>query len=75
MSDPRPSAPWPSYESGRRLVRRPDQRWIGGVCAAVATYLDVDATLVRLLAVLAFFLGFGLVVPIYLIAWIVIPAA
>ena len=47
---------------------------IGGVCAGVANYFDIDVTLVRLLfaiALLAFSTGFWL----YLILWIVMPAS
>jgi phage shock protein PspC (stress-responsive transcriptional regulator) len=45
---------------------------IGGVCAGIAEYFDVDPTWIRLLAVLLIFAsGFGLVA--YIVAWVVIP--
>ena len=46
---------------------------IGGVCSGLANYFDIDATLVRLLFAIAFFVfssGFW----IYLILWVVMPA-
>jgi phage shock protein PspC (stress-responsive transcriptional regulator) len=56
----------------KRLVRTPDKAMIGGVCAGIAEYFDVDPTWIRLLAVLLIFAsGFGLVA--YIVAWIVIP--
>lgn len=56
----------------KRLQRPPDKAMIGGVCAGIADYFDVDPTWLRLLAVLLIFAsGFGLVA--YIVAWIVIP--
>ena len=56
----------------KRLVRTED-RWIGGVCGAVANYVNVDANVVRLITVLATILGLGSMVIVYIIAWILIP--
>ena len=56
----------------KKLKRPPDTAMIGGVCAGIAEYFDVDPTWIRLLAVLLIFAsGFGLVA--YMIAWVVIP--
>lgn len=56
----------------RRLQRKPDTAMIGGVCAGIADYFNIDPTWIRLLAVLLIFAsGFGLVA--YIVAWIVIP--
>lgn len=56
----------------RRLVRS-DERWVGGVCGAVARYLNIDANVVRLVTVLATVLGLGSMILVYIIAWILIP--
>lgn len=54
------------------LVRRKKNQVIGGVCGALADYFKMDATLLRVLAViLVFVLGTGLF--LYFFAWIVIP--
>jgi phage shock protein C len=60
----------------KRLVRPVAQRKIGGVCAGVAQFLDVDATLVRLLWVILSIYPGALVCGIvfYLIAWLIIPS-
>jgi phage shock protein C len=57
----------------RRLVRRTDDRMIGGVCAGLADHLGLDVTLVRLLTVLITVLGLGSVVIAYLVALVIIP--
>ena len=61
----------------RRLVRRPHEGRLGGVCAGMAEYFDTDVTLVRLAWVVLTLvpgavLG-GLIA--YLAAWLIIPAS
>src|SRR5215510_7796163 len=57
----------------RRLVRRTDNKMLGGVCAGLAEYFGLDPTLVRVLTVLATVLGAGSVIIAYLVAWIIVP--
>jgi phage shock protein PspC (stress-responsive transcriptional regulator) len=57
----------------RRLVRRTDDKMLGGVCAGLADHLGLDPTLVRVLTVLATVLGAGSVVIAYLVAWVIVP--
>lgn len=54
----------------RRLYRSRRERMIAGVAGGLADYFDVDVLIIRLLWILAFFMGGGLV---YLIAWFLIP--
>lgn len=75
---PTPGAPPPpgSPTGGpgpRRLRRRPDEGPIGGVCAGVAEYFNVDPVIVRIAAVVLAFSGPGL--GAYILAWIFVPAA
>jgi len=56
----------------KKLYRARDGKAIGGVCLGLAHYFDVDVTIIRLLWVLAVFLG-GTGLLAYLIAWIIIP--
>ena len=67
MSTPR------RYPHTRRLVRSRDDRWVSGVCGGVADYLGVDANLVRLPVVLGTVLGFGSLLLVYVVAWILVP--
>lgn len=52
----------------RKLWRIPEQGKIKGVCAGIAQYFDVPVKLVRLITVLAFFLGFAFFVVVGYIA-------
>ena len=57
----------------KKLQRDMQHKVIGGVCAGLANYFDVDATLLRLLlAFLILFAGTGF--WLYIILWIVMPA-
>lgn len=57
----------------KKLYRAPeDKSMIGGVCAGIADYFDIDPTLVRL-AFLFIVLARGAGVLAYIIAWIIIP--
>ena len=68
-----PPPPPPHSPRPRRLERRPDDGHIGGVCAGVAEYFDVDPVIVRIAAVVLAFSGPGLAV--YVLAWIFVPEA
>lgn len=64
----------PAPSSSRRLTRSSTDKKIGGVCAGLADYFDLDPTIVRVVWLLAvLFAGTGLLV--YLILWIVLPMA
>jgi phage shock protein PspC (stress-responsive transcriptional regulator) len=57
-----------------RLLRRSlDGRILGGVAAGLARYFSVHVTHVRIALVALSFLG-GAGVPLYLAAWVLIPA-
>ncbi len=56
----------------RKLYRDEQHKVIGGVCAGLAAYLNIDVSIVRVLFLLAFILkGSGGL--IYIIMWIVLP--
>ena len=55
-----------------RLYRSQKNRVIGGVAGGLAEYFRVDVVVVRLLWVLSIFLGGG-GIPVYIIAWIIVP--
>lgn len=57
--------------NGKRLYRSRTSRILCGVCGGIGEYLNIDPTLVRLLAVLLGFSGTGILV--YIIAAIIIP--
>src|SRR5688572_11477138 len=57
----------------RQLTRSTSNRMIAGVCAGLGEYLGIDPTIIRLLAVLAFFTGFSGIVIVYLVMALVVP--
>ena len=58
----------------KKVYRSKENRILGGVCAGLGEYLDVDPTLIRIGFVVATLLGWLVAVPvIYLIMWIAIP--
>ena len=58
-------------EEKKRLTRS-DDKMIGGVCAGLAEYLDIDPTIVRIVWVLMVpFAGFGIL--LYIILWLIMP--
>ncbi len=55
-----------------RLYRDSNDKFIGGVCSGIASYLNVDPAVVRLLfAIIGFGTGIGFLA--YIILWIVLP--
>src|SRR6478735_9297176 len=65
MSTPYPPPP-------RRLMRDPSKKLLGGVCAGLAKYLNMDVNLVRILSVVIT-LFTGIPIVLYLIALFVMP--
>ncbi len=59
--------------TSRKLTRSRDDRWIAGICGGIAEHTGIDATLIRVILVIATILGAGSLVVIYLICWLVIP--
>ncbi len=56
----------------KKLTRSRSDKKIAGVCGGFAQYLEIDATLVRVIwLMLALFGGWGVVG--YLVAWIIMP--
>jgi len=58
----------------KRLFRDPDNKAVGGVCAGISAYFDVDIVWIRLAMFLLIFFG-GISLWVYIILWIVIPEA
>lgn len=58
----------------KQIYRLQSNKMIGGVCAGLAEYLDIDSTLIRLL-----FVAIGVLTALfpmflfYIVAWIIMP--
>ncbi|MCH5226002.1 MAG: PspC domain-containing protein [Muribaculaceae bacterium] len=59
----------------KRLFRDPQNSMLGGVCAGLASYLNMETWVVRLIAVCLLFLSGTTVAIVYIILWIVLPPA
>ncbi len=59
--------------SNNKKLKKTDDRMIFGVCGALAEYFNLDPTLMRIVFVILFFMGFiGLI--FYIILAIIIPS-
>ena len=58
----------------RRLTRNRADAQLGGVCAGLADYFNLDPTLVRVLTVVAVVFTFPIGLFAYLVAWAIMPA-
>jgi phage shock protein C len=56
----------------RKLYRSRTNRQVAGVCGGLAQYLNLDATLIRILFVVLAVLG-GSGIVLYLAMWIIVP--
>ena len=65
-----PASPVPA----KRLMRSSADKKIGGVCAGLADYFDLDPTIVRIVWLLAVFCA-GTGFLLYVILWIALPLA
>jgi phage shock protein C len=59
-------------DPNRKLYRSKANRKLAGVCGGLAQYLNVDATVIRVLFVLLAVLG-GSGLVLYLAMWIMVP--
>ena len=59
----------------RQLMRDSDNAIIGGVCAGVAAYFNINPLWVRLIAIVSSFATFGTAVLIYVVMWLSMPPA
>ena len=72
MSDTITDTPILDEAPPRRLVRVDEGRWLGGVCAGLGRYFDINPLVYRI-AFAALALAGGTGVLLYVAAWLVIP--
>src|SRR5690554_923736 len=59
----------------RKYYRDRDNAALGGVASGLAIYLGWEVVPIRLILVLLLFLGWGTLIPIYLVIWLLVPEA
>lgn len=57
----------------RKLHRDPSKAVVGGVCAGLAEYMNVDVTVVRVVAALLVVFTFFAALFAYLLMWAIVP--
>jgi phage shock protein PspC (stress-responsive transcriptional regulator) len=67
--------PMGDKKTRKKFYRDVDNAVLGGVAAGLAALLGWDVVLVRILLVVIVFLGYGTIIPIYLIVWLITPPA
>jgi phage shock protein C len=72
-SAPTPGAAFLAPE--KRLMRSTRDKKLGGVCAGLAEYFDLDPTIVRVIWIIVTICSGGTGFLIYVILWIVLPVA
>jgi phage shock protein C len=71
-----PPEPEPAPRSQRRQLEQVSEgAMVSGVCLGLARYLDVDVTLVRIVALLLLFFTGGAMIFVYLILMLLLPFA
>lgn len=63
-----------NMRTGRKLYRNMEDRIFAGVCSGLASYFDIDITIVRAIFIIVFILG-GSALFAYIILWIIMPKA
>lgn len=62
-------------KGSKRFFRDVDNRILGGVCAGIAAYFNIDVLIVRIITAILFLFTYGSVTIIYIILWIALPPA
>lgn len=59
----------------KKLYRDINDKVLGGVCSGLGWYVGIDAVWIRVLAVVGIFLSASWLIWLYIVLWIIIPAA
>lgn len=57
----------------KRLYRSKRDKVLGGVCAGIANYFEVDPVIVRLIWIIFTLVSMGFGIIAYIVAWIIVP--
>ncbi|MEA3587138.1 envelope stress response membrane protein PspC [Pseudidiomarina sp. 1APP75-27a] len=60
------------YKPRKQLLRDKKNAKVGGVCAGIANYFNIEAWLVRIIVVTAVIFGHGFVLILYIAAWMIL---
>lgn len=75
-TDTEPSSDENTKTTGhRRFFRNPDDKMLGGVISGAAAYFGLNVTTLRLAMVFLLIFSFKILIPLYIICWIIVPEA
>ncbi|MCF3942147.1 PspC domain-containing protein [Oceanobacillus alkalisoli] len=57
----------------KKLYRSSDNRYVAGVFGGLSDYLNVDATVLRVIFIILLIMSFSTVALVYLVAALIIP--
>ena len=72
--DPFSTGPKATYVPPKQLYRDQKRKILGGVCAGLGSYFNVDPLWIRLLFAALLFV-YGITVIIYIVMWVVVPGS
>ncbi|PXV67458.1 phage shock protein PspC (stress-responsive transcriptional regulator) [Dysgonomonas alginatilytica] len=61
-------------KTNKKLYRNMEDKVFAGVCGGLASYFEIDTTIIRAIFVLVFFFG-GSALLAYIILWVIMPKA
>lgn len=67
-------APPRTFNASKQLMRDQKRKILGGVCAGLANYFNIDALWIRLFFAILFF-AWGITLFAYIIMWILVPGS
>jgi phage shock protein PspC (stress-responsive transcriptional regulator) len=59
----------------KKFFRNPENKKIGGVCSGISAYFGWDVLPVRIIFFILIFVSYALIIPAYLLIWILAPEA
>lgn len=65
----------PQNQTSKRFYRDYNDKKIAGVCAGIAHYINIDETIVRIIAALLIIPTAGYIILVYIVLWILTPPA
>lgn len=56
-------------------LRRSKEKVLGGVAGGIATFINADPRIIRVLFVITAFLSGGIIAGVYVLCWLLLPSA
>lgn len=57
----------------KKLTKSANNRVVTGVLGGIGEFFNIDPTILRIIFVILIFIGYGTVIPVYLVAFLIIP--